>query len=98
MQYEETGYLPEAMVNFLARLGWAHGDAEYSRAASSSLVRPRAISPAPSRFNADKLRWVNHEHLKRLSEDELGTRLVIRILARAGLDSTPGPRRAPWRC
>ncbi len=91
MQYEEMGYLPEAMVNFLARLGWAHGDAEvFGRDEFVRWFDLDAISPAPSRFNADKLKWVNHEHLKRLSEDELGRHLA-RFLERAGLDPAAGP-------
>jgi len=91
MQYEEMGYLPEAMVNFLARLGWAHGDAEiFARTEFVTWFDLAAISPAPSRFNADKLKWVNHEHLKRLSEDELGRRLQPYLL-RAGLDPDAGP-------
>jgi glutamyl-tRNA synthetase len=91
MQYEEMGYLPEAMVNFLARLGWAHGDAEvFTRSEFVTWFDLAAISPAPSRFNADKLKWVNHEHLKRLSEDELGRRFPT-YLKRAGLDPAAGP-------
>ncbi len=91
MQYEEMGYLPDAMVNFLARLGWAHGDAEvFGRDEFVAWFDLDAISPAPSRFNADKLKWVNHEHLKRLSADELGGRLVP-YLHRAGLDPSAGP-------
>jgi glutamyl-tRNA synthetase len=91
MQYEEMGYLPEAMVNFLARLGWAHGDAEvFTRNDFVTWFDLAAISPAPSRFNADKLKWLNHEHLKRLAEDELGRRFPP-YLARAGLDAAAGP-------
>jgi glutamyl-tRNA synthetase len=91
MQYEEMGYLPDAMVNFLARLGWAHGDAEvFGREEFVAWFDLDAISPAPSRFNADKLKWVNHEHLKRLSVNELGRRLVP-YLDRAGLDRETGP-------
>ena len=91
MQYEEMGYLPDAMVNFLARLGWAHGDAEvFGRDEFVAWFDLDAISPAPSRFNADKLKWVNHEHLKRLSEDDIGLRLVP-YLDRAGLDAEAGP-------
>ncbi len=91
MQYEEMGYLPEAMINFLARLGWAHGDDEiFTREELVAWFDLDAINPAPSRFDADKLRWVNHEHLKRLSDDELGSRLVP-YLRRAGLDPAAGP-------
>jgi glutamyl-tRNA synthetase len=60
MQYEEVGYLPDAMVNFLARLGWAHGDDEvFTREAFVSWFDLEHISAAPSRFNADKLKWLN---------------------------------------
>ncbi len=91
MQYEELGYLPDAMVNFLARLGWAHGDDEvFTREQFVAWFDLDAISPAPSRFNADKLKWVNHEHLKRTPEDELGHRLVP-YLTRARLDPAAGP-------
>jgi glutamyl-tRNA synthetase len=91
MQYEEMGYLPEAMINFLARLGWGHGDAEiFTREELVAWFDLDAIHPAPSRFDADKLKWVNQEHLKRLSEDELGRRLVP-YLRRAELDPATGP-------
>jgi len=91
MEYEASGYLPEAMVNFLARLGWAHGDDE--------VFGPRefvewfdldAINPAPSRFNTDKLHWVNQEHMKRMAPADLGARLAP-YLVRAGLDPAAGP-------
>ena len=91
MEYEAAGYLPEAMVNFLARIGWAHGDDEiFSRAELIEWFDLRGISPAPSRFNAAKLSWVNQEHMKRMSEAELGQRLVP-FLRRAGLDPSGGP-------
>ncbi len=91
MQYEELGYLPDAMVNFLARLGWGHGDDEvFARDQFVAWFDLDAINPAPSRFNADKLRWLNQEHMKRLSEDELGRRLAP-YLIRAGLDPAAGP-------
>jgi glutamyl-tRNA synthetase len=91
MQYEELGYLPDAMVNFLARLGWSHGDDEvFTREQFVGWFDLDAISPAPSRFNADKLKWVNQEHLKRTPEAELGHRLVP-YLERSGLDPAPGP-------
>ena len=91
MQYEELGYLPDAVVNFLARLGWAHGDHEmFTRDQFVAWFDLDAISAAPSRFNADKLKWLNQEHMKRLPEDELGRRLVP-YLTRAGLDPEAGP-------
>ena len=91
MQYEALGYLPDAMVNFLARLGFAHGDDEvFTRDEFVAWFDLDAISAAPSRFNADKLKWLNQEHMKRLYADELGRRLVP-YLTRAGLDPAAGP-------
>jgi len=91
MDYEAAGYLPDAMVNFLARIGWGHGDAEiFSRAQLVEWFDLAGISPAPSRFNTSKLNWVNQEHMKQLSEAELGSRLVP-YLERDGLDPAAGP-------
>jgi glutamyl-tRNA synthetase len=91
MDYEEKGYLPEAMVNFLARLGWAHGDDEvFTREQFVAWFDLDAISAAPSRFNADKLKWLNQEHIRKLSEADLGQRLVP-YLERVGLDPAAGP-------
>ena len=91
MEYEAAGYLPEAMVNFLARIGWAHGDEEiFTREQFVQWFDLPGISPAPSRFNASKLNWVNQEHMKRMSEVDLGQRLVP-YLRRAGLDPAEGP-------
>jgi glutamyl-tRNA synthetase len=91
MQYEELGYLPEALVNFLARLGWSHGDAEiFGRDELIAWFDLDAISPSPSRFDTAKLAWVNQEHMKRLPAAELGRRFAV-YLTRAGLDPAAGP-------
>jgi glutamyl-tRNA synthetase len=91
MEYDTAGYLPEAMVNFLARLGWAHGDDEvFSPAQFVEWFELDAINPAPSRFNTDKLNWLNQEHMKRLDAATLGARLRP-YLERAGLDVAGGP-------
>ena len=91
MQYAADGFLPEAMINFLARLGWSHGDEEiFDRAQLVQWFDVSHVNPAPARFDADKLRWINHEHIKRLSEAELGSRLVP-YLQRSGLDVANGP-------
>ena len=83
MEYEAQGYLPEALINFLARIGWGHGDEEiFDREQLVRWFDLPGISAAPSRFNADKLKWVNQEHMKRLSEAELGRRLVPFLAAR----------------
>jgi glutamyl-tRNA synthetase len=91
MQYAADGFLPEAMINFLARLGWSHGDEEiFDRSQFVQWFDVSHVNPAPARFDADKLRWINHEHIKRLSEAELGSRLVP-YLQRSRLDVANGP-------
>jgi glutamyl-tRNA synthetase len=91
LEYEAEGFLPEAMINGLARIGWAHGDAEiFSRDELVAWFGLDAINPAPSRFDAAKLRWLNQEHMKRLAPEELGRRLVP-YLMRANLDPAHGP-------
>src|SRR5438552_1706527 len=91
MQYADDGFLPEAMVNFLARLGWGHGDDEvFARDQLVAWFDIQHVNPAPARFDGDKLRWVNHEHIKRLPDEALGERLRP-FLERAGLDVSRGP-------
>ena len=91
LQYRDDGYLPEAVVNYLARLGWSHGDDEiFSREQFLAWFDLSGLSPSPGRFDPDKLKWVNQEHMKRLTGDELGRRLVP-CLERAGLDAAKGP-------
>jgi glutamyl-tRNA synthetase len=91
MHYADEGFLPEAMINFLARLGWAHGDDEiFTREQLVSWFDIAHVNPAPARFDADKLLWVNHEHIKRLTDEALAERLRP-FLERAGLDISRGP-------
>jgi glutamyl-tRNA synthetase len=91
MHYADEGFLPEAMVNFLARLGWAHGDDEiFTREQLVSWFDIAHVNPAPARFDADKLLWVNHEHIKRLTNEALAERLRP-FLEQAGLDISRGP-------
>ncbi|NDP41912.1 MAG: glutamate--tRNA ligase [Aromatoleum sp.] len=95
LQYRDDGYLPEAVVNYLARLGWAHGNDEiFSREQFVAWFDLSGLSSSPGRFDSDKLKWVNQEHMKRLPEDELGRRLVP-FLERAGLDVNAGPAPGP---
>jgi glutamyl-tRNA synthetase len=91
LQYRDDGYVPEAVLNYLARLGWAHGDAEvFGVEDFVAWFDLAGLSSAPGRFDPEKLRWVNHEHLKRLPDRELGARLVPFLVA-AGLDPDRGP-------
>jgi glutamyl-tRNA synthetase len=91
LQYRDDGYLPEAVVNYLARLGWSHGDAEvFSRDEFVDWFDLAGLTPSPGRLDPEKLRWLNQEHLKRLAPDVLARRLRP-FLERAGLDLAGGP-------
>jgi glutamyl-tRNA synthetase len=91
LQYRDEGYLPEAVLNYLARLGWSHGNDEiFDRAELVGWFDLDGLSSSPGRFDPEKLSWVNQEHLKRLPPDALGARLVP-FLERAGLDPNAGP-------
>ena len=77
MQYRDDGYLPDAMVNYLARLGWSHGDEEvFSREQLVEWFDLEHVSRSPARWDPEKLRWMNGEYLKRLSDTELAARLA----------------------
>ena len=91
LQYRDDGYVPEALVNYLARLGWSHGDAEvFSVDEFVHWFDLEGLTPSPARFDPEKLAWLNHEHLKRLDDAALGRRLVP-FLAQAGIPTEQGP-------
>jgi glutamyl-tRNA synthetase len=91
LQYRDDGYLREAVVNYLARLGWAHGDAEvFSVDEFIGWFDLHGLSSSPGRFDPEKLNWLNHEHMKRLDPDELARRLEP-FLAAAGIGVAAGP-------
>jgi glutamyl-tRNA synthetase len=92
IEYEKQGFLPEAMINFLARLGWAHGDDEiFSRDGLVEWFDIVHVHPSPARFDIDKLNWVNHEHIKRLSDETLAERLRPFLERNPELDLANGP-------
>ncbi len=100
LQYRDDGYLPEAVVNYLARLGWAHGDAEiFSREEFVAWFDLAHLSSAPGRFDPDKLRWLNHEHIKRLPARRARRAAAARFSNAPGSTSRPARRRqASPRC
>ena len=84
-QYAVEGYLPDAMVNYLARLGWSHGDAEiFSRAQFLEWFNLDHLGRSAAQFDEAKLRWVNAQHLKAMSGDALAP-LVQAQLERLGI-------------
>ena len=84
-QYRDEGYLPDAMVNYLARLGWSHGDDEiFSRAQFLEWFNLDHLGRSAAQFDEAKLRWVNAQHLKAMSDDALAP-LVQAELAKRGV-------------
>lgn len=72
MDYKNQGYLPEALLNFLVRLGWSNGDQEiFSMAEMLELFDPSNINKSASAYNAEKLLWLNSEYIKAVSNDRL---------------------------
>lgn len=85
MQYDDQGYLPEAMVNYLARLGWSHGDDEiFSRDQLVDWFDTRSLSKSAAQWDPKKLNWVNAHYIKASSNDDLAARVVPRIAKRGG--------------
>jgi glutamyl-tRNA synthetase len=86
-QYRDEGYLPDAMVNYLARLGWSHGDDEiFSRAQFLEWFNLDHLGRSAAQFDEAKLRWVNAQHLKAMTDDALAP-LVAAQLERSGVSS-----------
>jgi len=84
-QYREEGYLPDAMVNYLARLGWSHGDDEiFSRAQFLAWFNLDHLGRSAAQFDEAKLRWVNAQHMKAMDDGALST-LVAEQLAKRGI-------------
>jgi glutamyl-tRNA synthetase len=67
LQYRDEGFLPEAVLNYLVRLGWSHGDQEiFSLAEMTDLFDIRDVNKSASAFNGDKLAWLNQQHMMRV--------------------------------
>jgi glutamyl-tRNA synthetase len=87
MQYHEDGYLPEAVINYLARLGWSHGDEEvFSKQQFAAWFDLDHITPSAAQFNTEKLNWLNAHYIKQaepaaLLADQLQRLAVRGVLA-----------------
>ena len=85
MEYDAQGYLPEAMVNYLARLGWSHGDDElFTREQLVQWFDTRHLSKSASQWDPKKLNWVNAHYIKQMDNAELAARVAPRIERRGG--------------
>ena len=91
MQYRDDGFLPEALLNYLVRLGWGHGDQEiFSIQEMVDLFSLEAVSKSASAFNRDKLLWLNNHYMKTLDPNYVAEHLVWHF-NHQNLDSSQGP-------
>ncbi|KDM93020.1 glutamate--tRNA ligase [Photobacterium galatheae] len=91
MQYRDDGYLPEALLNYLVRLGWSHGDQEiFTQEEMINLFSLDDISKSASAFNTDKLRWLNNHYIK-TSDPEYVAKHLQWHLDHQGIDTAGGP-------
>lgn len=76
-QYRDEGYLPEAVINYLVRLGWSHGDQEiFSFEELIKLFDLKDVNKSASAFNTSKLQWLNQHYMMKLDPDKLATLLI----------------------
>ncbi len=91
IQYHEDGYLPEAMLNCLVRLGWSHGDQElFSKEEMIKLFTLDHISQSAACFNTEKLNWINQQYLKTMPADYI-TSYLSDTFHEMGVDYLNGP-------
>ncbi|OOF67849.1 glutamate--tRNA ligase [Rodentibacter caecimuris] len=91
MQYRDDGYLPEALVNYLVRLGWGHGDQEiFSIKEMIALFDLESVSKSASAFNTEKLLWLNHHYIRELSPEYVAHHLEWHMKDQ-GIDISQGP-------
>ena len=96
MDYEEAGYLPEAMLNYLSRLGWSHGDDElFGREKIVQWFDGQHLAKSPAQWDAAKLNWVNAHYLKAMADADLAL-LVAAQLHKQGI--TADDERLPGIC
>jgi glutamyl-tRNA synthetase len=91
MQYREDGFLPEALLNYLVRLGWSHGDQEiFSRDEMIKLFEIHDINKAPAAFNPEKLLWLNHHYIKTSDPEHVAKELAWHM-QQLNIDFSHGP-------
>lgn len=91
MFYRDEGYLPEAVLNYLVRLGWSHGDQEvFTMEEMQSLFDIKDINKSSSSLNISKLDWLNQEYMKEMDSEYVGEQLKWHF-DQAGIDTLNGP-------
>ncbi len=90
LQYKEEGYLPEALLNYLVRLGWSHGDQEiFSLREMISLFDIKDVNKSPSAFNTEKCLWLNQQYINQADPAYLAE-LMPDFYRKIGVDSSQG--------
>ncbi len=96
MAYKDMGYLPEAMVNYLVRLGWSHGDQElFTRQELIEKFSWKNVQSSPAVFNPEKLLWINAEYIKTTPPGQVAQALVP-LLEQAGLQDQVKAVSSEW--
>lgn len=91
LQYQEMGVLPQALLNYLARLGWAHGDQEiFSLQELINLFTVEAIHKSAATFDEQKLLWVNQQYLKQAEPEQMRD-LLLEQFNKLQIDTSKGP-------
>jgi glutamyl-tRNA synthetase len=91
MQYRDDGYLPDALLNYLVRLGWSHGDQEiFSREEMIEYFDIKDVHKAAAAFNTDKLLWLNHQYIQHQPATYVAKHLQWHM-QQAGYDMSHGP-------
>jgi len=91
LEYREEGYLPDAVMNYLVRLGWSHGDQEvFSREEMISLFDVKDVNASASRFSGEKLTWLNQQYIMAAKPESL-VPVFVEQLGKVGLDPANGP-------
>lgn len=92
LQYRDDGYLPEALLNYLVRLGWSYGDQEiFSKQEMINLFDIKKLSKSPGAFNPEKLLWLNQHYLKTSDPEYIAQQLAWQM-KKAGVDISKGPK------
>lgn len=91
MQYQKEGFLPEALLNYLVRLSWSHGDQEvFTQDEMINLFDVEDVNNSAASFDTDKLLWLNQHYIKEGDPNEIA-QLLIPFLQDIGIDHTQGP-------
>ena len=91
LEFEREGYLPDALLNYLVRLGWSHGDQEiFTREEMVSLFDIKDVNRAAATFDTDKLAWLNQHYIKSVAPSDL-SKALSEHLAEEGVSVAGGP-------